>query len=158
MQSHSKICQHLALRMLTKLFLSHSLHRYAKEELAPASSTLMAEPLSLDKGQQTVMECFTTFAACEGLSLFPASLLRLHRTSCSLLHEQDITDGSTGIDWHVLYRSPGAAGQQGLPDKAASAKQEGNRAFFDKDHTRAIAHYSRAIRMSPTSHFLYTNR
>ncbi|KAK9827817.1 hypothetical protein WJX74_003555 [Apatococcus lobatus] len=55
-------------------------------------------------------------------------------------------------------RRSGSSGQQGLCDRAAAAKQEGNRAFFDKDNTRAIAHYSRAIRMSPTSHFLYTNR
>ena len=57
-----------------------------------------------------------------------------------------------------MCRSNSAAAQQGLSEKAAAAKQEGNRAFFDKDNSRAIAHYSRAIRMSPTSHFLYTNR
>ncbi|KAK9863498.1 hypothetical protein WJX84_002533 [Apatococcus fuscideae] len=48
--------------------------------------------------------------------------------------------------------------QQGLSERAAAAKQDGNRAFFDKDNSRAIAHYGRAIRMCPTSHFLYANR
>ncbi|KAK9823623.1 hypothetical protein WJX72_004300 [[Myrmecia] bisecta] len=86
--------------------------------------------------------------------------LQPHTTHVHFAHKGDKLLASYHADHAYAFdlQGTGSLASAALPPKAEEAKNEGNRAFFDKDNSRAIWEYSRALQYAPTSPQILANR